>query len=173
MKKELLRLKVNGVEHEVAAPENAILLDVLRDVLHLTGSKRGCDMGTCGCCTVNIDGVATLSCLTLAATVAGKDILTVEGLTPTENLHPLQKAFAECGGSQCGFCTPGFIMSANALLKNVPDPTDEELREALSGNLCRCTGYVKIFDAVKVAARDMRDRHMPERDVERREVVER
>ena len=173
MTKKLLKLRVNGVEHVVAAPENAILLDVLREQLNLTGSKRGCDMGTCGCCTVNVDGVARLSCLTLASTVQDADIKTVEGMTPQDgHLHPLQKAFAECGGSQCGFCTPGFIMTANALLKDVPDPTDEELREALSGNLCRCTGYVKIFDAMKVAAAEMRHEPMREHDV-RREVVER
>ena len=174
MNKELIRLNVNGVEHAVAAPPNALLLDVLREVMGLTGSKRGCDMGTCGCCTVLIDGQNRLSCLTLAATVQGKEILTIEGLTPGEGLHPLQKAFAECGGSQCGFCTPGFIMASHALLKQVPDPTDEELREALSGNLCRCTGYVKILDAVKTAAAEMRQERLPDRDVgPKREVVER
>ncbi|HVM44566.1 MAG TPA: (2Fe-2S)-binding protein [Candidatus Thermoplasmatota archaeon] len=162
MKKVLITLRVNGVEHTVAAPENAILLDVLRETLNLTGSKRGCDMGTCGCCTVNVDGEARLACLTLARTVEGRDILTVEGLTPKEGtLHPIQKAFCDLGGSQCGFCTPGFIMTTNALLGATPDPTRDEIREAISGNLCRCTGYIKILDAIEAATKEMRVERVP------------
>lgn len=162
MKKVLMSLRVNGVEHTVAAPENAILLDVLRETLNLTGSKRGCDMGTCGCCTVNVDGEARLSCLTLASTVQGREILTVEGLTPQDApMHPIQKAFCELGGSQCGFCTPGFIMTTNALLAHTPDPTRDEVREAISGNLCRCTGYIKILDAIEAATKEMRVERVP------------
>ena len=173
MTKQLIRLNVNGVEHAVAAEPNAILLDVLRETLDLTGTKRGCDMGTCGCCTVEIDGEARLSCLTLAATVQGKAITTIEGVTPPEGLHPIQRAFAECGGSQCGFCTPGFVMASHALLKHAPDPTDDELREALSGNLCRCTGYIKILEAVKTAADEMRKVPIPPEQRDTRTVVER
>ncbi|HEX2022503.1 MAG TPA: (2Fe-2S)-binding protein [Candidatus Thermoplasmatota archaeon] len=175
MTTKLLRLNVNGVEHAVAAPPQAILLDVLRETLGLTGSKRGCDMGTCGCCTVQVDGVARLSCLTLAATVEGARITTIEGLAPEGGaLHPLQKSFAECGGSQCGFCTPGFIMTCQAFLRDVPDPTDAEIREAISGNMCRCTGYVKIIEAVKTAAGEMRAERVPPEQVDREQpVVER
>jgi len=161
MTKRLMTFQINGRERTVAVEPNAILLDVLREEMGLTGTKRGCDMGTCGCCTVNVDGEARLSCLTLAATVAGRRIDTIEGLgdpafVGESGLHPLQSAFAEKGGSQCGFCTPGFIMAANAYLKEVPDPTDDELKEAISGNLCRCTGYIKILDAIQHAAKEMR-----------------
>jgi len=153
--KRILTLNVNGTPREVAAEPQALLLDVLRDTLNLTGTKRGCDLGTCGCCTVLVDGVPQLSCLTLASTVAGKDVRTIESVGNSEALHPVQRAFAECGGSQCGFCTPGFIMTTCALLDESPRPTDAEIREALSGNLCRCTGYVKIFEAVKTAAAEL------------------
>ena len=169
MKKVLMTIRVNGVEHTVAAPENAILLDVLRETLNLTGSKRGCDMGTCGCCTVNVDGEARLSCLTLASTVQGREILTIEGLTPGEgSMHAIQKAFCDLGGSQCGFCTPGFIMTTNALLGATPDPTRDEIREAISGNMCRCTGYIKILDAIEAATKEMRVERVPptNRDLE-------
>ncbi|MBI2077143.1 MAG: (2Fe-2S)-binding protein [Euryarchaeota archaeon] len=152
---KILKLTVNGVAREVAAPDNAILLDVLRESCRLTGTKRGCDMGTCGCCTVLIDGENRLSCLTLAAQAAGKEITTVEALGTPNRLHPIQAAFSEIGGSQCGFCTPGFIMTTKALLDRNPDPDDKEIREAISGNLCRCTGYIKIIDAVKVAAKEL------------------
>lgn len=156
MQKRLLRLKVNGAAKEVAAPGNAILLDVLREDLNLTGTKRGCDMGTCGCCAVQVDGRPRLSCLTLAHQVAGKAITTVEGLAaPDGTLHPLQRAFAECGGSQCGFCTPGFLTAGAAWLRDHPAFTDAELREAVSGNLCRCTGYIQIFEAFRKAAKEM------------------
>ncbi|HLE98236.1 MAG TPA: (2Fe-2S)-binding protein [Candidatus Thermoplasmatota archaeon] len=157
MTKRLLTLDVNGAERTVACPGNAILLDVLREDLHLTGTKRGCDMGTCGCCTVIVDGEARLSCLTLAHASAGRKITTIEGLrSETGGLTPVQEAYAGCGGSQCGFCTPGFIMTTTALLGRNAQPSDAEVREALSGNLCRCTGYVKIFDAVHTAARELR-----------------
>lgn len=160
--KRLMTFRVNGATRTVAARPNDVLLDVLREEMDLTGTKRGCDMGTCGCCTVMIDGVARLSCLTLAQTVEGADITTVEGVTPGNGgLHPIQRAFCEEGGSQCGFCTPGFIMTTTALLREVPDPTDGELREALSGNLCRCTGYVKILEAVKRASKEMRQEALP------------
>lgn len=153
--KRLLRLRVNGHERTVAAEPNAILLDVLRETLHLTGTKRGCDMGTCGCCTVIVDGQNRLSCLTLAAQAAGRDVTTIEGLGTPSALHPLQRAFTDVGGSQCGFCTPGFIMTAKALLDRNPHATEGEIKEAISGNLCRCTGYIKIVDAIREAAREL------------------
>lgn len=154
--KRLLTLDVNGNERTVAVPANALLLDVLREDMHLTGTKRGCDLGTCGCCTVIVDGEARLACLTLAAQVEGAKVTTVEGLAAEGRLTPVQAAFAECGGSQCGFCTPGFIMTTTAFLARNPEPKDAEIREALAGNLCRCTGYVKIFDAVRQASKEMR-----------------
>ena len=167
--KRLMTFHVNGAEHTVAAPPQAILLDVLREAMGLTGSKRGCDMGTCGCCTVLIDGEARLSCLTLAATVQDRAIQTIEGLAPGEGgMHPLQAAFCNLGASQCGFCTPGFVMTSKALLEHVPDPTDEEIREAISGNMCRCTGYVKIIEAIKHAAGEMREARIP--DIEKKVV---
>ena len=154
--KRILVLDVNGARREVAVPDQALLLDVLREELRLTGTKRGCDMGTCGCCAVQVDGKPRLACLTLAWQVEGKDIKTIEGLAaPDGTLHPLQKAFAECGGSQCGFCTPGFLTTGAAWLKDHPTFTDAELREAVSGNLCRCTGYLPIFDAFRAAAKEM------------------
>jgi carbon-monoxide dehydrogenase small subunit len=159
MEKRVLTLKVNGAAREAAALPSAILLDVLREDLNLTGSKRGCDMGTCGCCTVQVDGKPRLSCLTLAFQVEGREITTIEGLAAADGtLHPLQKAFAECGGSQCGFCTPGFVMNGAAWLKGHPEFSEEELREAVSGNLCRCTGYLPIFDAFRKAAEDLAGR---------------
>lgn len=151
----ILRLHVNGHEREIAAEPQAILLDVLREGLSLTGTKRGCDMGTCGCCTVLIDGENRLSCLTLAAQAEGRKVTTLEALGGPASLHPIQQAFCDLGGSQCGFCTPGFIMTTKALLDHNPHPTDAEIREAVSGNLCRCTGYIKIFEAVRKAARLM------------------
>lgn len=171
--KRLLTLRVNGADRTTAAPQNAILLDVLREEMALTGTKRGCDMGTCGCCTVIIDGEARLACLTLASTVVGKEITTVEGVTPGNGgMHPIQRAFCDLGGSQCGFCTPGFIMTTTALLARAPDPTDHEIREAISGNMCRCTGYVKILEAIKEAAKDMGgERDAPEIDRRRTEVL--
>lgn len=152
----ILKLNVNGVDREVAVPPNAILLDVLREELHLTGTKRGCDMGTCGCCTILIDGENRLSCLTLAAQASGRKVETIESLGSAEKLHPLQAAFSDVGGSQCGFCTPGFIMTAKCLLGHSPQPSSDEIREAISGNLCRCTGYIKIVEAIQRAASELR-----------------
>lgn len=152
---KVLRLEVNGRSHDVAAKPAAVLLDVLREDLNLTGTKRGCDMGTCGCCTVLIDGEPRFACLELAARAEGKAIETVESLAEGGELHPLQEAFRQCGASQCGFCTPGFLMCAKAHLAENPEPSKESICEALSGNLCRCTGYIKIFEAVETAAQEM------------------
>ena len=155
MKTTVIQLEINGARSEAAVRPYDVLLDVIRESLNLTGTKRGCDMGTCGCCTVLIDGAARLSCLTLALDAAGKRISTVEGLKSGAAPHPLQKAWATSGGSQCGFCTPGFLMTSKALLDANPRPSDMEIRRALSGNLCRCTGYVKIVEAVKRAAAEL------------------
>ncbi len=143
---------VNGTAVEVLAPSNAVLLDVLRDKVGTLGVKRGCDLGTCGCCTVMIDGVPKLSCLTLAGQVEGCDIITVEGLSDGAHLAPIQTCFATYGGSQCGFCTPGFLVTSQALLNQNDNPTREEIASAIEGNLCRCTGYQQIIDAVEAAA---------------------
>lgn len=146
------KARVNGQPKEVLAPSNSILLDVLRDKVGTLGVKRGCDMGTCGCCTVMIDGIPRLSCLTLAAEVAGKDITTVEGLADGAHLAPIQQCFGDHGGSQCGFCTPGFLITAQALLNNNPNPTNEQVECAIEGNLCRCTGYQQIVESIQAAA---------------------
>jgi len=129
------------------------LLDVLRDNLGLTGAKKGCDLGNCGSCTVLVDGKPVLSCLLLAIEAQGKDIVTIEGLAKNGQLHPLQQAFIDYSALQCGFCTPGMILSAKALLDNNPQPTEEEVKEAISGNLCRCTGYINIIEAILKVAR--------------------
>ena len=147
---------VNGQKYEVLAPENSILLDVLRDRVGTLGVKRGCDMGTCGCCTVLIDGKPRLSCLTMACEGVGCEITTVEGLAEGKHLAPIQQCFADHGGSQCGFCTPGMIMTAHDLLSRNPDPTDTEIRHGLDGNLCRCTGYHNIVTAIQAAASSIR-----------------
>jgi aerobic-type carbon monoxide dehydrogenase small subunit (CoxS/CutS family) len=157
--KRIVALRVNGSTYEVAIRPYDVLLDVIRENLNLTGTKRGCDMGTCGCCTVHIDGRARLSCLTLAAEYASTngvthEITTIEGLKAHGVIHPLQRAFAEHGGSQCGFCTPGFIMTASAFLDEHPKPSRDEIKEAISGNMCRCTGYIKIVDAIEAVARE-------------------
>lgn len=146
--KQLITLKINGEFHEVDVEPNAILLDILRDELGLTGAKRACDFGDCGTCTVLMDGKPILSCLTLALDARGKDIVTVEGMAENGHLHPLQQAFIEHGAIQCGFCTPGVLLSAKALLDHNPLPTDRDIMEAVSGNLCRCTGYKKIVEAI-------------------------
>lgn len=146
--KRILRLHVNGDEFEILAEVHKTLLEVLREDLSLTGTKRGCDLGTCGACTVLIDGKLYLSCLTLAADVQGKKITTIEGLSQDGELHSLQKAFVEKGAIQCGFCTPGMILTAKALMDEYPDPSEGEVKKAISGNLCRCTGYVKIVEAI-------------------------
>jgi len=146
------RAVVNGTEKELAIESNAILLDVLRDRAGCLGAKRGCDMGTCGCCSVLIDGQPRLSCLTLAAEADGRDITTVEGLADGHHLHPIQQTFADYGGSQCGFCSPGFLVVISALLEENPTPSDPEIKSAIEGNLCRCTGYQQIVDSVRAAS---------------------
>lgn len=143
---------VNGQSVETLVASNAVLLDVLRDKVGMLGVKRGCDLGTCGCCTVMIDGQPQLSCLTFAGQCNGKKITTVEGLAQHGHLAPIQECFATYGGSQCGFCTPGFLISSQALLNNNTHPTREEIACAIEGNLCRCTGYQQIIDAIEAAA---------------------
>src|SRR5947208_12648508 len=154
--RQILRLQVNGQERDVLAPTHHTLLEVLREELDLTGTKHGCELGECGACTVLVDGVPTLSCLTLPVEVQGAAITTVEGLARGADMHPLQVAFAENGAAQCGYCTPGILMSATALLERTLEPTESEIRQALAGNLCRCTGYTKIIDAVMQAGRDIK-----------------
>ena len=150
--KQLIELKVNGEIRDVIIEPRTTLLRVLREGLGLTGTKQGCDAGDCGTCTVLIDGKPTLSCLTLAIEAQGKEILTIEGLADDGQLHPLQQAFIDHFAVQCGYCTPGMILSAKALLDRNPHPTEGEVREAISGNTCRCTGYVKIVEAIMAAA---------------------
>jgi aerobic-type carbon monoxide dehydrogenase small subunit (CoxS/CutS family) len=147
-----LRFRLNGHPAEVPCGSARILLDLLREDLVLTGTKRGCDLGTCGCCTVLLDGRPTLSCLTLARLVEGHEVTTVEGLAPAGALSPVQAAFVENGATQCGFCTPGFVVTATALLRDHPHPDRDEIVRAISGNLCRCTGYTKIIEAIEAAA---------------------
>ncbi len=147
-----LTLMVNGEEREVVVPVHKTLLEVLREDLNLTGTKHGCELGECGTCTVLIDGEPTLSCLALPIECQGRAIKTVEGMAEGGQLHPLQQAFAELGAAQCGYCTPGILLTAEALLEDNPTPTRDEVRYALAGNLCRCTGYSKILDAVELAA---------------------
>jgi carbon-monoxide dehydrogenase small subunit len=151
-----LVLYVNGEEHRLMVEPDESLLYVLRERLGLTGTKSGCEVGECGACTVLVEGVPTASCITPALRCEGCRVETVEGLAPGEELHPLQEAFIQAGAVQCGFCTPGMLMSAKALLDKNPSPTHEEIGEALSGNLCRCTGYVKIAEAVSLAAEKIR-----------------
>ncbi len=156
MSKTLVTLHVNERAYEVAVRPQDTLALALRDGCGLTGTKVGCDLGTCGCCTVLVDGRPVLGCLTLALEVEGRRIETIEGLAGAERLHPVQKAFAECGGSQCGYCTPGFVMTSVALLRTNGAPSRDEIKEAIAGNLCRCTGYAKIVDAVEQAATELR-----------------
>ena len=151
--KQLLTLKINGESHEVWTFAHKTLLEVLREDLGLTGTKHGCELGECGACTVLIDGEPRLSCLRLPIEVQGQEIETVEGISANGTPHPLQNAFVELGAAQCGYCTPGVLMSARALLKNNPEPDEQTVREALSGNLCRCTGYAKIIEAVQQAGK--------------------
>src|SRR5712692_11323615 len=151
MKKELIELRVNGRTHEVAVEPSALLLDMLRQDLGLTGSKRACDDSSCGACTVLIDGVAMMSCTLLAASCEGREITTIEGVSEHGCLAAIQKAYGDWGGAQCGFCTPGFIMTVKHLLAHNPEPSDEEIRNALSGNLCRCTGYTQMYQAIRAA----------------------
>ncbi len=152
MKKHLLSLTVNNEPVELACAPNATLLEVLRDELELTGVKEGCSEGVCGACTVLMDGYPIRSCLTLALEADGRDIETIEGVASDGVLHPIQQAFIDQGAVQCGFCTPGMILSAKSLLMRNPDPTDEDIKTALAGNLCRCTGYKKIVQAVRKAS---------------------
>ena len=151
MKKELVELRINGRTQELAIEPSKLLLDVLRQDLQLTGSKRGCDDSSCGACTVLVDGVPMLSCTLLAASCEGQHITTVEGISEHGSLAAIQKAYGDWGGAQCGYCTPGFMITVKALLENNPDPTESEIRSALSGNLCRCTGYNQMYQAIKAA----------------------
>ncbi len=150
--KQPITLKVNGETHELLLPVHKTLLEVLREDLRLTGTKHGCELGECGTCTVLIDGQPVLACLALPVEWQGSEIVTIEGLADHGALHPLQAAFAQLGAAQCGYCTPGILVTAKALLDETPQPSRAEIREALAGNLCRCTGYVKIWEAVELAA---------------------
>jgi len=150
-----IKLKVNGRDVQQDVENQLLLVDLLRDRLKLTGTHVGCDTSQCGACTVLLDGRAVRSCTMLAAQADGTEVTTVEGLAPEGGLHPLQQAFIDCHGLQCGFCTPGFVMSAASLLAQNPSPSDKEIRHALEGNLCRCTGYVNIVEAVREAAASM------------------
>jgi aerobic-type carbon monoxide dehydrogenase small subunit (CoxS/CutS family) len=148
-----LRFRLNGQPVETPCEPSRLLLDLLREDLELTGTKRGCDLGTCGCCTVLLDGRPTLSCLSLARLVEGREVTTIEGLSPPQGLSPIQEAFVRHGATQCGFCTPGFVVTATALLRENPHPSHAEVVRAISGNLCRCTGYTKIVEAIEAVAR--------------------
>ncbi|MDW3688482.1 (2Fe-2S)-binding protein [Cupriavidus sp. CV2] len=156
MQKINIELTVNGEAHSVEVPSRRLLSDLLRDDLNLTGTKRGCETGICGACSVLVDGEVVKSCLMLAVHVRGRDVTTVEGLGAGGELHPLQQSFMECGGLQCGYCTPGFLMTSCAMLAHNPNPTEEEVRAGLNGNLCRCTGYVGIVESILCAAEKMR-----------------
>jgi carbon-monoxide dehydrogenase small subunit len=153
MNKLQISLRVNGEDHELLVAPNRTLTDVLRDDLDLTGTKHGCDEGECGSCTVLLDGNTVNSCLVLAAQADGHEITTIEGVADGSDLHPVQQAFVDKGAVQCGFCTPGMVLSAKELLDRKKRPTEHEIRSAISGNLCRCTGYQKIVDAVQAASR--------------------
>lgn len=157
MKKELISLRVNGRAYELASEASALLLDVLRQELGLTGSKRGCDDSSCGACTVLVDGVAMMSCTLLAASCQDAEITTVEGVSEHGSLAAIQKAYGDWGGAQCGFCTPGFMMTVKSLMAENPDPSEAEVRAALSSNLCRCTGYSQMYEAIKSAIRAERE----------------
>ncbi len=150
--KQVIELNVNGDMYEVLIAPNQTLLEVLRDEMGLTGTKRGCDLGACGACSVLLDGEAYLSCLMLAVDAVGKTIVTIEGLSEGGELHPIQKSFVEVGGLQCGFCTPGIVMTAKAILDEEPHPTEESVKKKMAGNLCRCTGYKKVIEAVMSAS---------------------
>ncbi|MDP2646472.1 MAG: (2Fe-2S)-binding protein [Desulfobacterales bacterium] len=154
--KTKITLNVNGKMHEVLVSENQTLLETLREQIGLTGSKRGCDTGSCGACTVLIDGKPTLSCLTLSIRAQNKPILTIEGLAQNGQLHPLQKAAVQYGAIQCGFCTPGWLMSAKALLDRNQSPTEMDVRRAISGNLCRCTGGIKIVESILAVSKEQK-----------------
>ena len=151
MKKELTELRVNGRSYELATEPSRLLLDVLREDLDLTGSKRGCDDSSCGACTVLVDGTPMLACTMLAASCEGREITTVEGIAEHGALAAIQKAYGDWGGAQCGYCTPGFMITVKHLMDNNPEPSEEEIRQALSSNLCRCTGYSQMYQAIKAA----------------------
>jgi len=152
--KQLISLKVNGYEYEVAVRPNRTLLEVLRENLRLTGTKEGCDDGSCGTCTVLLEGVPLRACLCLAVAVQGKEVTTIEGLAEGDQLHPIQRAFVDHGAIQCGYCSPGMILTAKALLDTTPAPTEQDIKLAISGNFCRCTGYNKIVRAIKIASQN-------------------
>ena len=154
--RHVVALDVNGERAELLLPVHKTLLEVLREDMQLTGTKHGCELGECGTCTVLIDGKPELSCLLLPIQIEGRAITTVEGLAGGSQLHPLQQAFAELGAAQCGYCTPGILLASKSLLETNHRPSRDEIREALAGNLCRCTGYVKILEAVELAAERMR-----------------
>jgi aerobic-type carbon monoxide dehydrogenase small subunit (CoxS/CutS family) len=155
LSKAHIALQVNGEPVEVAFAHHKTLLEVLREDLALTGTKHGCELGECGCCAVLLDGRPVLSCLVLGVAVEGHEVTTVEGLAGETKLHPLQEAFAELGAAQCGYCTPGILLTAKALLEETPQPSRQQIKEALAGNICRCTGYIKIYEAVELAAARM------------------
>ncbi len=150
-----IQLKVNDKDYELEVKPSATLLETLREDLGLTGTKEGCGVGECGACTVILEGEAVNACLVLTAEINGKSVLTIEGLADGGKLHPIQQAFVEVGGMQCGFCTPGMVLSTKVLLDRNPSPTDEEIRKGLEGNFCRCTGYTKIIESVRAAAGQM------------------
>ena len=162
--KTRLKLRVNGEDREVLAPVHHTLLEVLREDLGLMGTKHGCELGECGTCTVLVDGKPILSCLALPVECEGREIRTVEAMASHGALHPLQDAFAELGAAQCGYCIPGFLLTAEALLQSNPSPTRQEIAQATGGNLCRCTGYLKIFEAIERAAARMRGETVPPPD---------
>ena len=157
MKKVSLMLRVNGEGHEVSFLPHKTLLEVLREDMNLTGTKHGCELGECGTCTVLMDGEPVLSCLVLGLESDGREITTVEGLAGPDGAHPLQNRFAELGAAQCGYCTPGFLLTAKAVLDRDPEPDRETLVKELAGNLCRCTGYLKIYEAIEQAAADLKE----------------
>jgi aerobic-type carbon monoxide dehydrogenase small subunit (CoxS/CutS family) len=152
----VLNLDVNGEKRDLLVPVHKTLLEVLREDMQLTGTKHGCELGECGTCTVLVDGKPELSCLLLPIQLHGRAVTTVEGMATGSELHPLQQAFVELSAAQCGYCTPGILLAAKSLIDDNPQPSRDEIREALAGNLCRCTGYVKILDAVQLAAKRMR-----------------
>ena len=158
--KEHISFRLNGEQIEVAFAPHKTLLEVLREDLALTGTKHGCELGECGTCTVLVDGRSILSCLMLGLDAEGREVKTIEGMADGATLHPLQDTFADTGAAQCGYCSPGFLLVAEELLKKNPNPNREEIKEALSGNLCRCTGYIKIYEAVELAAARMRGEEM-------------
>jgi aerobic-type carbon monoxide dehydrogenase small subunit (CoxS/CutS family) len=155
-----IKLNLNGETAEVAFAPHKTLLEVLREDLALTGTKHGCELGECGTCTVLVDGRSILSCLFLGLDAEGREVTTIEGMAEGGKLHPLQDTFADTGAAQCGYCSPGFLLAAKELIDKLPSPTRDEIKEALSGNLCRCTGYIKIYEAVELAAARMRGEEM-------------